>query len=233
MKISINDNLIRRNKLISQIMLYMAIGLIVLGLILSFTNINNANVFLSYLVLLPAYIFMQINVFMANKWGKNPRLDQIITNSLKGLDNSYNVYHYTTGVSHLLVGPAGIWIIKPYHQYGTISYDEQKKKYKQKGGGNFLSKFFALDAVPDIERETKIQLADLEKYMDKIGVKHYPKPIVANVFYKKEASLQTQNAPHLSLRIEKLKDVIRQNAKRNPVDSNSLDKIKEYLPNAE
>lgn len=233
MKISINQNLIHRNKLISQIMLYLAIGLIVVGLILSFTNLNKASVFLSYLVLLPAYIFMQINIYMANKWGKNPRVDEIITNALKGLDNRYSLFHYTTDIPHLLIGPAGIWVIKPYHQYGTITYDAQKKKYTQKGGGNFLSKFLAMDSIPDIGRETQAQISGVEIFFKKAGIKNYPKPLVVNVFYRKDALLQTQNAPHLIIKIDKLKDIIRHAAKTNPLPEKMLGKLNDSLPIAE
>ena len=192
MKISINEKLIKRNKTITQISLYSAIALIAIGLFMSFSNPDKAKVLLSYLVLLPAYVLMQINVFMSNKWGRNPRIDQIISNSLKGLDNRYSLYHYTTPISHLLVGPAGIWIIKPYHQHGIISYDEKKKKYIQKGGGNFLTKLFAMDTLSDIERETQRQISTFNKYFEKIGLKEYPKPLIANVFFHPEAKIQAK-----------------------------------------
>lgn len=214
-------------------MLYLAIGFIVIGLILSFTNLNKASVFLSYLVLLPAYIFMQINIYMSNQWGKNPRVDEIITNSLKGLDNRYSLYHYTTDVSHLLIGPAGIWVIKPYHQYGNITYDAQKKKYIQKGGGNFLSKFLAMDSIPDIDRETKNQISGIVKYLNKVGINNFPKPRIANVFYRKDALLQTQNAHEITIKIDKLKDLIRHTAKTSPMPENILNKLNDSLPIAE
>jgi len=233
MKISINRKLIRRNKFISQLTLYLAIGFIVTGLLLSFANLDNSTVFLSYLVLLPAYIFMQINVFMAHKWGKNPRLDEIVTNALKGLDQNYVLYHYTTGVPHLLIGPAGIWLIKPYHQYGEISYDPNKKKYAQKGGGNFLTKFLSLDGVPDIDRETRNEISDFIKYMEAMGVKTFPEPNAVNVFYHKDATLQTRNAPHLVTRIDKLKDVIRQTARKKPISEDMRRKIVKILPEPE
>ena len=230
MKISINEKLIKRNKIITQVSLYAAIGLIAIGLFISFSNPDKAKILLSYLVLLPAYIMMQINVLMANKWGRNPRVDQIISNSLKGLDNRYSLFHYTTPVSHLLVGPAGIWIIKPYHQHGIITYDEKKKKYLQKGGGNFLSKLFAMDTLGDIERDTQRQISTLQKYFEKIGLKDYPNPLIANVFFNPEAKIQAKNAPETTINIDKLKDLIRQTVKKSPLRDEITNKILKKLP---
>lgn len=233
MKISINEKLIKRNKIITQVSLYAAIALIVIGLFISFSNPDQAKILLSYLVLLPAYILMQINVHMANKWGRNPRVDQIISNSLKGLDNRYSLFHYTTPVSHLLVGPAGIWIIKPYHQHGIITYDEKKKKYLQKGGGNFLTKLFAMDTLSDVERETQRQNSTLQKYFEKIGLKDYPKPLIANVFFHPEVKIQAKNAPETTIDIDKLKDLIRQTVKKSPIRDEIKNNILKKLPDTE
>jgi hypothetical protein len=234
MKISIDEKLVNRNKLITQISLYAAIALIVIGLYLTFSNQDQSNtkVIISYLVLLPAYALMQINVFMANKWGHDPRVDQIISNSFKGLDNHYSLFHYTTPVSHLLVGPAGIWIIKPYHQHGIISYDEKKKKYTQEKGGNILSRFFAMDNLSDIEGESKRQILNLKKYFSKIGIKDYPDPLIANVFYRPDTKIQAKNAPEITIDIDKLKDLIRQTAKKSPINDEKLNRLFAKLPEA-
>jgi len=233
MKISINIKLIKRNKLLTQITLYAAIGLIAIGLLMSLTNKEYTQIYLSYLVLLPAYVLMQINVLMANKWGRTPRVDQIVTHSLKGLDNNYSLFHYTTPVSHLLVGPAGIWIIKPYHQHGIITYDENKKRYVQKGGGNLLTKLFAMDTLSDIERESNRQITNLEKYFIKNSIKDYPKPMIVNVFFHPDAKIQAKNAPEITIGINKLKDLIRHAVKKSPVRDEITQKILTKLPDPE
>jgi hypothetical protein len=230
MKISINEKIIKRNKVITQVSLYAAIGLIAIGLFMSLSNKEYTQIYLSYLVLLPAYILMQINVSMANKWGRNPRVDQIVTNSLKGLDNRYSLFHYTIPVSHLLIGPAGIWIIKPYHQHGLITYDEVKKKYVQKGGGKFLTKLFANDTLSDIEKETNQQISNLQKYFKKTGLTDYPKPMIANIFFHPEAKIQAKNAPEITISIDKLKDLIRQAVKKSPMRDEITNKILIKLP---
>ena len=235
MKFSINEKLIKRNKSITQYSLYGAIALIGVGLLLTLTNSKNENLttYLSYLVLLPAYILMQVNAMMIHKWGRSPREDEIVTNALKGLDNRYSLYHYTTPISHLLVGPSGFWIINAFHQQGNITYDEKRKKYIQKGGGNFLSKIFALDALSDIERESNKQRQLLGKYLQDINVRDRPEGSVANVFYHRDVKVDAKNAPEIIIHINKLKDIIRQKGKTTPIKNELIEKLKSKLPETE
>ena len=235
MKLSINEKLIKRNKNFAQYSLYGAIALIGVGLVLTLTNSKNESFVtnLSYMILLPAYILMQVNAMMMHRWGKSPREDEIVTNALKGLDNRYSLYHYTTPVAHLLVGPSGIWIINAFHQQGNISYDESKKKYLQKGGGNILTKIFALDSLSDIERESNKQRKLLEKYLQEIDVHDNPDAVVANVFYHRDAKVDAKNAPELTMHISKIKDMIRQKGKTSTNKSIWVEKLQSKLPEVE
>ena len=54
--------------------------------------------------------------------------------------------------AHLLVGPVGVWVLMPRHQAGRITYDENKNRWRQKGG-NFYLKIFAQENLgrPDLE----------------------------------------------------------------------------------
>ena len=230
MKISINKKLIKRNKLINQVILYGAIGLVALGILITLSNTNSKQILIVYLVLVPAYVLLQINVFMADKWGRSPRLDEIITIILKGLDNNYSLYLYTTDIPYLLIGPAGIWIIKPYRQKGIITYNREKKKYHQQGGGNFLSKFFGQESISDIDRESAMSRMKLEKYFENQGVNEYPKPLIVNIFYNPDVDVQVQNAPDPSIKAIKLKDMIRKFAKNSPPANQRVQSIIQKLP---
>ena len=68
MKLSINNNLIERNKKISQIMLYASLALLILGFIWTIRNPEPANTFIGYIILIPAYLLVQMSIFMANRW---------------------------------------------------------------------------------------------------------------------------------------------------------------------
>ena len=70
---------------------------------------------LGFLALADRHLFQQ-------PLGTPPTPDELIDQALKGLDKKYTLYHYSIPVSHLLVGPAGVWILLPYYQRGTITY---------------------------------------------------------------------------------------------------------------
>jgi hypothetical protein len=230
MKLSIDHKLIKRNQTISQVILYTSLGLLVLGLLWSIKSPTSNDVTITYLVLIPAYVLVQISIFMANKWGRSPRPDEIVASSLKGLNNQYTLYNYTTKVPHLLVGPAGIWIIKTYHHTGDISYDSDKNKYKQKGGPGFLAKTFAQEGLPNISIEDEKALQKFDKYMQANGLTTEEKPQVVNIFFSDEVDLHVKDAPEKIMLAGKLKDFIRQTAKKVNLSEEKIEQITKQLP---
>ena len=230
MKLSINHKLIKRNQTISQVILYTSLGLLVLGLLWSIKNPASDDVTITYLVLIPAYVLVQISIFMANKWGRSPRPDEIVSSSLKGLNNQYTLYNYTTKVPSLLVGPAGVWIIKPYHHSGDISYDSTKNKYKQKGGAGFLAKTFAQEGLPNITIEGEKAIKKFDQYVKANGLSIEEKPQVVNIFFSDEVDLHAKNAPDKLLLANKLKDFIRQTAKKVNLSDEQVEQITSQLP---
>ncbi len=230
MKISNNQKLIDRNKKIAKIVLYASLALLILGLLYSFSNTDQSNTSTLYLILIPAYVLVQISIIMANKWGHSPRPDEIVAGSLKGLNNQYSFYNYTTGVPQLLVGPAGVMIIKPYHQAGIIIYDAEKDRYKQKGGGNFLSKFFGQDGLSNIRHENKVMLEDFQKYVKKNNLSIDAKPEVVNIFFSDAVDLRVSGSPETVILASKLKDYVRQAAKKAVLSDEEIKKITDQLP---
>jgi len=230
MKISNNYPLIQKNKKISQIVLYASLALLVIGLVWSFTGADITQYTLAYLILIPAYLLVQVSIYLANKWGRSPRPDEIIEQSLKGLNDQYTLYNYNAGVPHLLVGPAGIWIIKPYYQFGTISYNSDKDRYEQKGGANFIAKLFGQEGITDILRESKNALRDFEAFKQKTKISIDIKPKIVNIFYSEKAEVLAKNAPEATIHSNKLKDMVRSQAKTSPLKDEKINQIRQQLP---
>jgi len=170
---------------------------------------------------------------MANRWGKSPRPDEIIIQALKGLDNRYTLYNFTTGVSHLLVGPIGECIINPYHHKGEISYNPEINKYLQKGGPNFIAKYFAQEGLPNITREVFSLKMELNKYFDENSIQIEEEPVVINLFYSDDIILNTNNAPEINLKSNKLKNFIRKHAKMAKIPPEKIEKLRSRLPKPE
>ena len=230
MKISNNYPLIKKYKKISQLVLYTSLVLLVIGLIWSFTGADITQYTMAYVILIPAYLLVQISIYLANKWGRSPRPDEIIEQSLKGLNDQYTLYNYNTGVPHLLVGPAGIWIIKPYYQFGTISFNSNKNRYEQVGGANFIAKLFGQEGLTDILRESKNALRDFDAFNLKRNINIDVKPKVVNIFYSEKAEVLAKNAPEATIHSEKLKDMLRSQAKTSLLKDEIINQIRQQLP---
>jgi len=230
MKLSINNKLIERNNKIAQLTLYISLALLMIGFIWTLRNSEPSKSLIGYLILIPAYLLVQVSIFMANRWGKSPRPDEIVVQALKGLDDKYTLYNYTTGVPHLLVGPIGVWIINPYHHKGEISYNLEKKQYQQKGGPNFIAKHFAQEGLPNISREVNSLKRDLDNYLKKNSIIFYENPEVVNLFYSDEIFLKTNNSPDINLKTSKLKDFIRKYVKKVKIPLEKIEELRHQLP---
>lgn len=232
MRISSNKKLIERNKKISQVVLYASLALLSLGFLWSVTNPGSSQATFAYVILIPAYILVQVSIFMANRWGRSPRPDEIIATSLKGLNNQYSLYNYTTSVPHVLIGPAGLWIIKPYHHAGTISYNQDKKRYDQKGGPGFVAKLFAQESLPNIERESKYILTDFQNYLKTNQIVCNIEPKIVNLFYSEKVDVRASNAPEVNLEVNKFKEFIRQTAKKVNLSDAAIQDLTQKMPAA-
>ncbi len=230
MKIITNQKLVKRNQKIGQITTFASLGVLALGLYLSFKQVY---ISWSFLALMVGFILSQIGIFYGSRWGRSPRPDESITAALKGLDGKYSLYHYSSPVSHLLIGPAGIWILSPYYQKGTITYNEHKKRWVQKGG-NLYMKIFAQEGMgrPDLEVQRLIE--DMEKYIKKtLPDTTFPEIQAALVFTNETTQVEADNAPAPTLHIKKLKDFIRRQAKENLLNQELITILEEKLPKEE
>ena len=230
MKLSIDKKLVDRNKKIAQITLYVSLALLAGGFFWTLKNPEPSQSIIGYLILIPAFLLVQVSIFMADRWGKSPRPDEVIAQSLKGLDDKYTLYNYTTGVPHLLVGPTGILIINPYHHEGEISYNPSKNKYKQKGGPNVFSKYFAQEGLPNINKKVSSLKKDLNNYFNKNSIHTDIEPKVINIFYSDNIVLQVNNAPEINLRSSKLKSFIRKQIKLLKIPQEKIENLRNHLP---
>ena len=135
-------------------------------------------------------------MYMGNRWGRSPRPDEKFDAGLKGLHSDFNIYHYTSPVSHLLVGPSGVWILLPYHQRGKAEY--VKNRWKMSGGGFMQTymRIFGQESIgrPEIDAENEVQVLKkfLAKNMDEASIPEI-KPIL--VFTSDEVEIEAGDSP--------------------------------------
>ena len=168
MKIYSNEKLIKRNHKLGNIFSIGALVILGVGMYLSYKMPSDlVRVIISYACLIVGFLIFQMGTFYLNRWGRSPRPDEILSQSLKGLDDKFSLYHYMTPVSHLLVGPGGVIALLPYSQKGTMRFDDKKKEWKQYGGNWFL-KVFGQESLGRPTSEAKYTEEDLERYLKKV-----------------------------------------------------------------
>lgn len=182
----------------------------------------------SFVAMLIGLVLSQIGVYFANRWGKSPRIDQRITQGLKGLDDRYTLYHYVTAVPHLLTGPAGVWVLAPHYHSGTITYENNR--YRQQGVG-FFNRVVGQEGLGRPELEAQAYQQDFEKFLHKsLPEEGMPLIQTAIVFTSPKASVQAQDAPIPTMHVDKLKDFIRRKAKEEPTRMEIVQKVQDLLP---
>jgi len=229
MKIVSNDKLIKRNATIGRYTTLASLAILGIGLYISF---QPQYVQYSFIALLLGFVLSQVGIYFGSRWGRSPRPDEVLTAALKGLNDQYTLYNYTAPVSHLLVGPAGIWILQPYFQKGTITYDEAKGRWKQQGGNLYL-KIFAQEGLGRPDLETRSNEETMASYLQKqLGDVEIPPIKAALVFTNDKVELDAQNAPIPAVTDEKLKDLIRRKAKEEPASMEQIRLVEKTLPTA-
>lgn len=229
MRIIRNEAMIKRNARIAQFT--MLAGLLVLGagMFISFRYQDQFG--LSLAALLIGFMLSQIGIYYSNRWGRRPRPDELLDQALKGLDDKFTLYHYHSPVPHLLVGPAGIWILQPYHQRGKISFS--KGRWRQKGGNLYL-KIFAQEGIgrPDLEisgAKLSLQKALYKKLPEEFEL---PEIKVALVFTHPKAEIEIseeERPPAETVQMGKLKELIRKAAKAKALSQAKAEAINEVL----
>lgn len=229
MKIIKNEKLIKRNSKIGQ---YTSLGALVvlgIGMYVSFTR---PELFVWAIgALLVGFTLTQIGMYFGNRWGRSPRPDEKLDAGLKGLPGDFVIYHWTTPVPHLLVGPAGLWVLMPYHQRGSVRY--RNNRWRMSGGGFFQNymRLFGQEGIgrPDLEADSEINA--LRKALAKEMEESEIPPIhAALVFTNEGVEIEAADAPMPAVSLKKLKELMRNKAKAKPITAKELEKVKEVLP---
>jgi hypothetical protein len=228
MKIIKNEKLIKRNSKIGQWTSLGALVVLGLGMYISFTR---TDLFVySIAALLIGFTLTQIGMHMGNRYGRSPRPDEKLDAGLKGLQNEFSIYHYTTPVSHLLVGPAGVWILLPYHQRGQVKFS--KNRWRMSGGG-FLQTYmriFGQESIgrPDIEMDSEVN--SLRKYLARnMEESEIPEINTMMVFTSDDVEIDGEEAPIPAMKLKQIKDFFRQKAKEKILSTDELNRLKTLL----
>lgn len=230
MKIVRNEKLIKRNGQIGQWTSLGALAVLGVGMYISFRRPDLFIYSIGTLIL--GFAMTQVGMFFSYRFGRSPRPDEQLDAALKGLPSDTAIYHYVTPVSHLLVGPAGVWVLLPLHQRGKVTY--YKNRWRLSSGG-FMQAYMTIFGQEGIGRpdlEMANQIDSVKRYLARqLGDESQVPEIQGTlIFTSDQVEIDNTNAPLPVLKAKQLKDFIRQKAKERALGPLMLEKIKSALP---
>lgn len=227
MRIVTNEKLIQRNARIGQITGLISLLILGAGLVVSLTHPEYGLFTLSALIF--GFLLSQIGLFFGSRWARRPRLDELLNQALKGLSREYTLYHYTTPVYHLLVGPAGIWVIITKPQRGRITY--RKGRWRQHGGALlWYLRLFAQEGIGRPDLEIKAGVEAITKLLRKALPEEDLPPVEAVlVFTSPRAEVAADDAPVPTLHLRDLKKFFKSRVKSRRISPEQLQRIRAAL----
>lgn len=229
MNIYRNEKLIKRNARIAQIGLITTLAILVGGMILSFQKPDQ--ILFAYGLLLVGFVLFQITIYFQNRWGRKPRPDTLLDSALKGLDKKFCLYHYLTPVSHLLIGPTGIWILLPYYQRGVISFSNGR--YQQKGRSLYW-KIFGQEGLGRPELEISNAKENIDKFVqERFPDQSIPPSEAIMVFTDSRTIINITDEAELpapAIALKDLKETIRKSGKNKSLAIEKVLLLDEAFP---
>ena len=229
MKIIRNERIIKRNNRIAGIGVLGGLASVVASIIISMRYQDLIG--WSYAILFIGFVFLQFGLYFMNRYGRRPRPDELLDLGLKGLDDRYTIYHYNSPVPHLLIGPAGVWILLPYFQNGKITFE--KNRFRLRGGG-FLAgymRIFGQEGIgrPDLDSATEADamLKFFKKYLPEMDLPEINKLMVMT---SDRIDIDVENPSIPIVYAKKIKDFIRKSAKKKELKPDIIQSIRDVLP---
>lgn len=224
MEIIRNEKLIKRNGAIGQITSVGGLLLLLGSLVIVW--VKEEYFLYAWIAMLVGFLLSQVGLFFGARYGKRPRPDEKLDEAFKGLDDRFTLYHYSSPVSHLLIGPAGIWVLLPRSLSGKITYSKGRWRNQVKGVWRNYLRIFAQEGIgrPDLELKTDVETVTsfLKK---KLPDTELPQVQGAFVILNESVDIEAEEAPYLTVTAKKLKEAVRKSAKLQGLSATRLDAV--------
>ena len=218
-----DDELVQRRRKIGQIASLTGLVILIGGMAFTWLAPNwnipvQYAVYVPFLALLVGFILSNIGVYHTNRWGRSPRPDEQLDQSLKGMSRDYKLYHFALPVPHLLLTPGGLVALVTKIESGEFTVDGDK--WKQKFNAGKILRFFGQEGLGNPTKEAQYQLSQMERFLEKQDPDLPEIPMEAVVvFLSDKVVLNVSETDVPILRASKLKGYFRsQSVKPLPAD---------------
>ncbi len=162
MRITTNTKMIRRRGRLGMITSLVGIAVLMAGMFASF-NRNQQLVWVSLLALVIGFILAQFGSYNLRRWGRSPRPDQVLEESMKGFDDRYSFYVWTLPAPYVLLSPQGVYTFITRDQTGKVATNGST--WNTKVSLSRLLMVFAQEGLGNPTQEARQQAARLQQWL--------------------------------------------------------------------
>ncbi|MFQ5943469.1 MAG: hypothetical protein ACE5JF_07945 [Anaerolineales bacterium] len=191
---------VKRNARLARILSFGGLGIMGLGLLISFRPPYRVDLVLGLFFI--GILASQIGLPMRNRWDRQPRVDEVLDDALKGLDQRFAIFHYALGARHVLICPGGVFSLIPRVEDGKIGYSDGRWTRATSKAGLFRRS--GTRSIRGIERESAVEV---DRAASRLNLPFPVRSLI--VFLHHNAVMNIREAPELTSHVKKLKNSIR------------------------
>lgn len=164
MRVIANTKLIRRRSRLGMIASLAGIAILAVGMFVALGSRERPALSWAPLVsLLAGFLLAQFGSYNLRRWGRSPRPDQVIEESMKGFDDRYSFFAWALPAPYVLLSPQGIYTFTTRDQTGQITTTGSTWKTKFSLARSFL--LFAQEGLGNPTEEARGQAARLQQWL--------------------------------------------------------------------
>ncbi len=226
MQIYRNDTYIQRRAKLGRYASLIGMGALLFGLIINL-SMQVEGLLLSMLALIVGFILSQVGMYYSSRFARPERPDQVLPKALKGFDDRYQLFQFTSPAGNVLVTPSACWAFTLKTQGGPIQYANGKWKHSR--GLRSVLMWLGNDSLGNPIREAQAEADSLQRYLTKklpdVEIPVQP----AIVFVNPTAEIETSESPVPAIHYKKLKDWLRGPGKAGKISSEAYTQLIDLL----
>lgn len=189
--------------------------ILIVGLVLGFIN-PEEYLWLQVLALPLGWLLSQVGLYLAHRYLREPRPDEVLDDALRKVARNDRMYHYLLPAPHVLLTPGGPIVFVAKFQAGDISVEGDR--WQQKGVG-FLRKLFSQESLGNPTREAERDVKALAGYIDKRAPEIEEVPVGAIIVFttKHAGDLDLEDSDIPAMHVTKLRGYFKEHVDREPL----------------
>ena len=223
MQVVANEKLIRRRGRIGQIVSWSGLGILLIGMIVSFQAKPTQSdygrwITISLVCLGVGFLGANIGGYFMRRWGRRPRPDELLATAMKGFDDRYVFFTWTLPAPLVMLSPRGVYVFVTRDHAGDIYVEEER--WRQPWQWRRILTAFAQEGLGNPGKDVLDDAGRLRQFI----AQHLPDlaeipiyPIVVFLHPRAELHLNNPSAPVIAAK--KLKAFLRAEGRGEAIEA--------------